>query len=119
MALFSAKKKTEKKKAPPKSTTGKLRAIRAHEVLESPIISEKTVQIAQQSVYTFRVSSDATKKTIKEAIEDVYKVTPVKVHVVATARKPKRSRFSRKVNKVGGGKKAYVYLPKGKHIQLT
>jgi large subunit ribosomal protein L23 len=87
-------------------------------VLESPRITEKAVLSSEsKGVYAFNVTPEATKKGVIASIKNKYKVTPVKVRLLAVP--------SRAVSRAGkwgvrsGGKKAYVYLKKGDKIEFA
>ena len=123
MAIFSSKKNTEAKKET-KAVVAKSSApasTKMHSsllsVLVRPRVTEKASLKAQNNVYAFEVSKEATKDTVARAIQDKYKVTPVKVHMVAI---PSKMVFVRgKKGVKGGGKKAYVYVKKGEAIEFT
>ncbi|MEK7606532.1 MAG: 50S ribosomal protein L23 [Patescibacteria group bacterium] len=86
-------------------------------ILRNPRITEKASMAASNNVYVFDVSKDSTKNSIKAAIKDVYKITPVKVRVAAIPTKTATNRRGMTTT-TGGGKKAYVYLKKGDTIEL-
>ena len=87
------------------------------DILHRPHITEKASAGAEKGVYVFDVAKSATKREIAKAVAALYKVTPVKVAIVAIPRKQiivkGRSGMS------GGGKKAYVYLKKGEKIEIV
>jgi len=86
-------------------------------VIKNPRITEKAAYAADRRVYTFDVFPRATKLTIEKAIKEIYKVTPVKVNIVAI---PKKSVYRKNsIGTKGGGKKAYVYLKKGDKIDFV
>jgi ribosomal protein L23 len=91
--------------------------IKRDTVLVRPRVTEKAALSADKSgVYVFEVTTDATKKAIIASVRDAYKVTPIKVRMVAI---PKKKTFVRgKKGSKGGGKKAYVYLEKGDKIEI-
>ncbi|MEZ4103150.1 MAG: 50S ribosomal protein L23 [Candidatus Paceibacterota bacterium] len=62
-------------------------------------------------------ATKASKLEIVKAIKSIYKVTPIKVNVVAVPKK----RVVRKntLGVKGGGKKAYVFLKKGDKIEFV
>ena len=88
------------------------------EVLISPILSEKSVQMKDaQNRYTFKVNPKANKSEIKKAVETLFKV---KVTAVRTANQ------SGKLHKVGryegyrsDWKKAMVSVKAGQKIDMT
>jgi len=84
-------------------------------VVKKPRITEKAgIKSESQNVYTFEVISDATKKTIGEAIKAIYKVTPIKINIVNLPAKKVTARGKRGVKQAV--KKALVFLKKGDKI---
>lgn len=86
-------------------------------VLKSPRVTEKTARLSEGRAYTFVVSPRSTKRDIVQAIEQTYKVSPIKVSVTqipskAVARKGIKGTKS-------GGKKAVVYLAEGSVIDFV
>ncbi len=86
-------------------------------VLLRPRVTEKAALKANaENTYVFEVTKEATKKSIIASIRDQYKVTPIRVHLLAI---PTKKVFRRgKSGVTGGGKKAYVYLKKGDKIEV-
>jgi len=122
MALFGKKEETKKsvEKAPVVDVSKALPTDRnLASVIVRPKISEKSVGMSEQNVYTFEVKRSANKFQVRDAIQALYSVTPVKVNIVN--KKPaKRMVGSRNRTKhVAGVKKAYVYLKKGDTINLV
>jgi large subunit ribosomal protein L23 len=126
MALFGLKKdkketksvKTVKVSPASKSAKKFSEASSAHfGVLLSPKITEKAALLAEKNVYVFSVSAGSTKNEIAQAVEAMYKVSPVKVAVI---NEKKRQTFIRgRKGMTGGGRKAYVYLRKGDKIEAN
>jgi len=125
MAFFSSKKKSEKsntivKNVDKKSSASTDIVVDVSENLENviiqPRITEKASFRTEGNVYTFEVAKNATKESIKMAVQLIYKVIPQSVNVAQIPSKRKLSRGKRGVKK--GGKKAYVYLKKGDTIEL-
>ena len=86
-------------------------------VLKNARITEKAANNAQFSIYLFDVAVDATKSEIAKAFKAKYKKTPIKVNTVTVLRK---SFFRRGRLGFGtGGKKAYIFLPKGTTIDIA
>jgi large subunit ribosomal protein L23 len=85
-------------------------------VIVSPRVTEKAAKIAGDNVYTFNVTSTASKIEIAKTIQDLYGVVPVKVTTSTLKYKPvqRKGIFGHK----GGGKKAMVFLKKGDTIEL-
>lgn len=88
------------------------------DILRNPRITEKASALSSQNIYTFDVARSANKTTIREAIKDVYRVTPVAVRIVTIPTKHYTSRRGLRSSS-GGGKKAYVKLKKGDTIELV
>mgnify|MGYP000695600408 CR=1 FL=1 len=122
MALFGNKKETKKsaEKAPVVDVSKALPTDRnLSSVIVRPRMTEKSVGMSEQNVYTFVVKSSATKFQVRDAVKALYNVTPVKINTVN--KKPaKRMVGSRnRVKHVAGLKKAYVYLKKGDTINIV
>ena len=86
-------------------------------VIKAPRITEKAAFISSDNAYTFNVSPDANKIQIKNAVEEQYKVKPVKVNII-NRKAHKEMRRGRKIH-VSGTKKAVVFLKKGDSIELV
>ena len=87
------------------------------QIIKNPRITEKASFAAEQNVYTFDITASANKTEIKKAIFTLYKVKPVKVNVLAIAKK--NVTFKGKPSVRGGGRKALVYLKKGDKIEFV
>jgi large subunit ribosomal protein L23 len=122
MALFSRTKKTVEAtdstaaKAPTlaRSTDRNLSS-----VIVKPLVTEKAVMQHDARVYAFIVAKSATKFSVSDAINAIYKVTPVKVNIVNKVSKQSMSRSRGRMVSESGYKKAYVYLKKGDTINLV
>lgn len=85
-------------------------------VIVRPRITEKAAYVSGQNAYAFEIASWATKAQVKKAVEQIYKVTPVKVTVVNL---PAKKTFVRgKKGTKNAVKKAYVFLKEGDKIEL-
>lgn len=60
------------------------------DIVIRPIVSEKSYDRMGEGVYQFKVAKAANKHEIKEAVEELFKVTVNKVNTVMVVRKPKR-----------------------------
>ncbi len=87
-------------------------------VIKRPLISEKSMRLAQNGLYTFEVDKDATKPLIAKIVAEKFKVKVLEVKVVNVKGKLKQQRKVRKVYKTGGFKKALVQIGKGQTIAL-
>ena len=77
--------------------------------LVSPHISEKATIIAEiNNQYIFRVSSNATKLEVKDAVEELFNTKVEKVCILNV--KPKKKMFRGREGKKKAWKKAYVTL---------
>lgn len=91
---------------------------RLMKVLLSPIVSEKSTQLAEKrSQVAFRVMEDATKSEVKAAVELLFKVEVDAVQVLNLPGKSKR--FGRFVGKRRNTRKAYVCLKAGQEINFA
>jgi large subunit ribosomal protein L23 len=72
----------------------------ASQVILRPVISEKSMDATQQHKYTFAVHDDANKLQIKQAVEELFKVTVLGVNVSTT--KPKEKSRNRRRGRVQG-----------------
>ena len=125
MALFGTKKVNKKEKtakADAKKHVARAKMSsdgRAHDIIRAPWFSEKALIITENGVYTFGVSTHATKAEIAGAIKEIYKVEPRKIRVVNLPAKRKAMRTKRGVGVRSARRKAYVYLNKGETIQFA
>ena len=85
-------------------------------VLLAPYVSEKSTRIGADRQYAFKVLSDADKQEIKKAVEFLFKVKVLVVHICNTKRKAKK--FGRITGWRKGWKKAYVTLQEGQSIDF-
>ena len=90
---------------------------RMYEVIRSPLITEKTTNGSEFSQVTFRVSMDATKPEIKQAVEGLFKVKVKAVNTVTVKGKSKVFRGRPGVR--SDWKKAIVSLVDGHKIDVT
>ena len=58
-------------------------------LIKKPVITEKSTTNSQFNKYVFEVRNDANKKTVKETIEDTYKVKVEKLNSLNVKSKPK------------------------------
>lgn len=88
----------------------------AEKILIEPWITEAATVAIELNKYVFKVSSNATKAQIKNAIEAVYKVTVTGVNVVNISRK--RRNYGRTLGWKSGYRKAIVTVKIGDKIEL-
>ncbi len=95
-------------------------SLTAHEIILRPVISEKSMDVAQHQKYTFAVHDDANKLQIKAAVEELFKVNVLGVNVLTTKAKEKRGgmRRSRQTGTTTPWRKAVVTLAEGQKIEF-
>jgi large subunit ribosomal protein L23 len=88
-------------------------------VIKRPLITEKTMAATAQNKFTFKVDWQATKATVKQAVEVFFKVKVKKVWLTTIAGKTRRVGAARKnLVKKPDWKKATVKLLPGQKIDL-
>jgi large subunit ribosomal protein L23 len=92
-------------------------AARHYDTILSPVITEKATMLSEHNKVVFRVARDATKPQIAEAIENLFKVSVVKVNTINV--KGKTKRFRGRVGQRSDVKKAIVTLAEGQSIDIT
>jgi large subunit ribosomal protein L23 len=90
---------------------------RHYDVILAPHITEKATVLSEQNKVVFKVAHDASKDEIASAVEELFKVTVLKVNTVVT--KGKTKRFRGIVGKRSDVKKAIVTLAEGQSIDVT
>ena len=88
----------------------------AREIIIKPVVIEKSVDLMQENKYCFKVAKDANKIEIKNAIEEIFKVTVVNVNTVNVHGKMKR--MGRTQGMTSSWKKAVVTLREGDSIEV-
>ncbi len=92
-------------------------AARHYDAVLSPIITEKTTIVSENNQVVFEVPLSASKPEIKEAVEQLFKVT---VSAVNTMRvKGKTKRFRGRPGRRKDVKKAIVTLKDGDTIDIA
>jgi large subunit ribosomal protein L23 len=90
---------------------------RHYDAILSPVITEKATMLSEQNKVVFRVAKDATKTEIAAAVEDLFKVSVVKVNTLNV--KGKTKRFRGREGRRSDVKKAIVTLAEGQSIDIT
>ena len=90
---------------------------RHYDVIVSPVITEKATNLSEHNKVVFRVSPDATKPQIKEAVERLFDVKVKSVNTLVTKGKVKMFRGRR--GQRSDVKKAVVTLEEGQTIDVT
>ncbi|PIY96372.1 MAG: 50S ribosomal protein L23 [Candidatus Kerfeldbacteria bacterium CG_4_10_14_0_8_um_filter_42_10] len=85
-------------------------------MLIKPLVTEKSTSLGVYGKYVFKVSSNASKRTIKKAIHDLYGVEAIKVNIVNQGGKP--IKYGRSSGRTGSWKKAIVTLKAGEKIEI-
>jgi large subunit ribosomal protein L23 len=88
------------------------------DVIIRPVVSEKSYGLLEDNVYTFVVAPGATKPEIRDAVEQVFDVTVVKVNTLNRKGKRKRNRRNFTFGKKADQKRALVTLAEGDSIDL-
>ena len=86
------------------------------EVIIRPIITEHSYDQMEDNVYTFEVAKDANKVEIRQAVEEIFGVTVVKVNTLNVKSKPKRVRYQAGYTRTW--KKAMVTVEEGQSIEI-
>lgn len=87
-----------------------------HDIIVRPVISEKSMQDANKSKFTFVVRKDANKKEIKAAVEKLFGVTVLTVATSMVKGKTKKVGPRRMEQVLASHKKAMVQLKSGEKI---
>jgi large subunit ribosomal protein L23 len=86
------------------------------DIIKSPIVTEKSSELAKNNVITFSVDTKANKIQIKQAVEKIFDVKVESVNTINV--KPKTKRVGRYAGKTNRVKKAIVKLKEGSSIEL-
>ena len=88
-----------------------------HDIIFSPVVSEKSyLMIEDQNTYTFLVDPRSNKTEIKQAVQDIFDVTVLRVNTQNRKGKRKRTRYV--LAKRKDTKRALVTLAPGDSIEL-
>lgn len=91
--------------------------LNARDIIIAPIITEKSMKLKEtENKVTFRVSKDANKISIKQAVEEIFNVKVLGVNTVNVH--PKTKRVGKYTGKTKAYKKAVVQLEEGQDISL-
>lgn len=86
-------------------------------MLLKPIITEKSMALAQSGQFTFAITPQTNKNQVKSAVEKLFKVAVLKVRVIKLAAKTRRSGKSRQTRQISPRFKAIVTLKSGQTIE--
>lgn len=119
-APSKATKKDEKKPTAKKKTAAKKKvsmlSYAATSTILSPVVSEKSAQLADSNVLVFKVAKNANRVQVRNAFRELYNVTPTRVNILNN--RGKRVRFGRVQGKRSDWKKAMIFLPKGVNVDI-
>lgn len=88
-----------------------------YQIIERPLLTEKSMDLSHMGKYTFRVMKSANKIEIADAVEKIFKVRVVKVNTMTVRGKKKRvGRYPE--GRTSDWKKAIVTLAAGQAITL-
>jgi len=88
-----------------------------YDVIIKPVISERSMDDAQERKYTFHVATDANKTQVRHALEEIFDIEVAKVNIMNV--KGKKKRQGRTMGMTAASKKAIVTLkPTSKEIEF-
>lgn len=87
------------------------------DIIISPVITEKSTLLQESGKYTFKVTNEANKSSVKKAVEELFEVKVSSVNIIVNKGKPKT--FGRNRIITPSFKKAVVSLNDGETINLT
>ena len=87
-------------------------------VIKRPIITEKSMKLAQSNFYTFEVDKNSTKIQIAKSVADKFGVKVLKVKVMNVKGEAKQNPRMRRMYQTAGFKKAIVHIDKGEKIAM-
>jgi large subunit ribosomal protein L23 len=91
--------------------------ITSYDVIKALVRTEKGTMMEPQRKYVFEVSRDATKVSIKKAVEEIYKVKVQNVNTSINPGKIKRVRYQ--LGYTTPKKRAVVTLKEGSKIEVS
>lgn len=86
------------------------------DILKKPVVTEKSTYLQEEGRYVFEVAPEATKHEIKNAVEEAFDVTVVKVNTMIM--KGKRKRYGPRFTGQSSWKKAVVTLAPNNTITI-
>lgn len=87
-------------------------------VIKRPVISEKSMKLAAQNLYTFEVDKNADKPLIAKTVSEKFNVKVIGVKIINVKGQLKSQKRVRKTYKTSGFKKALVQIKKGDKIAI-
>jgi large subunit ribosomal protein L23 len=91
-----------------------------YDALRRPLVTEKTNYLVNKlHQYVFEVAGDATRTVVKDAVEQIFDVTVLRVNIInVPAKRTRRARSRRLVVRNSGYKKAVVTLAPDDRIAI-
>lgn len=87
-----------------------------YEIVRNPVVTEKSMMGSENGQVTFKVSMDATKPRIKQAVEALFDVKVKSVNTLI--QKGKTKRFKGQLGRRSDMKKAIICLEDGQTIDV-
>lgn len=87
-------------------------------VLKRPIITEKSMRLAQIGLYTFEIDKEASKPMVAKAVTDKFSVKVMAVKIINIKGQIKTQRTARLEYRLVNIKKAMVQVGKGQKIAI-
>ena len=84
-----------------------------YSVIQTILVTERSMELADENKYVFKVDPDANKIDIRVAVENIYDVKVSSVNVMNRLGKKKRMGRSPKIGRRANWKKAIVTLSEG------
>ena len=116
VAEAEAPKTKGKKAAAAKAPAARAMSSFASSTILAPIVSEKTAHLSDEDVMVFRVPTSANRIMVRQAVKELYKVSPLWVNIINV--RGKTVRFGGREGRQSDIKKAIVKLPKGVRIDV-
>ena len=88
----------------------------SYQIIEHPVITEKTYTLFKQRQYTFVVPNSVNKIEVRDAIESLYQVKVASVRTLCM--KPQKTFVRGREGKTTGYKKAIISLQEGYTINI-
>jgi len=91
-----------------------------YDALRRPLVTEKTNYLVNKlHQYVFEVAGDATRTVVKDAVEQIFDVTVLRVNIInVPAKRTRRAKSRRLVVRNSGYKKAIVTLATDDRIAI-
>ena len=88
-----------------------------YNIIKNPVVTEKTTKISESNQFVFRVALESSKKSIKMAIEKIFKVKVENINTIKI--KGKKKVFKGTPGRRVDYKKAIVKLKEGETIDYS